>query len=354
MLSIILNHLQWYPSGLDWIAMRGSLLVSAAEGFFLISGIVLGIVRGRKLLDKPFRTAATLLVKRGLLLYVISVILALAFTLLGWWFFMDNPGLKPGIRTPDQSVGEVILGILSFQYLYGWADFLRLYSIFLLITPLALWLVRRGKWYIVLAASVGLWALYPLVPQTDIRTAELLMPLSWQLIFFGGFIIGFYWDVLAKRWQSVRQSIRQPVLYSILGVAATSLLADILIVTLDAARLLPAPISTWYQSIQPFFLKDELPLPRLLLFGLWFTLGFYLFSRFETPLRRYAGWLLFPFGLNSLYAYILHAVLLFFAHLIMPPQLATNFLLNLLGSLVILGIILFAIKRRVLFKVIPR
>jgi hypothetical protein len=52
LVSIILNHLQWYPNGLDWVAMRGSLLVSAAEGFFIISGILLGIVRGRKLADQ--------------------------------------------------------------------------------------------------------------------------------------------------------------------------------------------------------------------------------------------------------------------------------------------------------------
>ena len=56
MVSIILNHLQWYPSGFDIVAARGSLFVSAAEGFFIISGILLGIVRGRNMFQLPFKT----------------------------------------------------------------------------------------------------------------------------------------------------------------------------------------------------------------------------------------------------------------------------------------------------------
>lgn len=351
MISIILNHLQWYPNGLDWVAMRGTLLVSAAEGFFLISGIVLGIVRGRKLLDKPFREAAALLIKRGLLLYVVSVILALAFTFIGWWFFMDNPGLKDGIRPPDQPLGEVILGILSFRYLYGWADFLRLYSIFLLIAPLALWLLRRGKWYLVLAGSIGLWAIFPFIDQND----GLLMPLSWQLIFFSGFVIGFHWNDLTAKWKALRSSIRQPLLYITLAAATLTLALDLAICVLTTLHMLPTPIEDWYSTMRVlYFDKEALPLPRLIIFGLWFILGFYVFSRFESQIRRFAGWLLMPFGLNSLYAYILHAVLLFFAHLIIAPGTSKNIIVNAIGSVIILGIIYIAIKKRFLFTIIPR
>ena len=70
LIVILLDHLAYYPSGLDIFTGRGLLYISTAEGFFAISGLVLGIVRGRKLLNKPLRTAAKLLLKRSVQLYI--------------------------------------------------------------------------------------------------------------------------------------------------------------------------------------------------------------------------------------------------------------------------------------------
>ncbi len=354
MVSIILNHLQWYPNGLDWVAFRGSLLVSAAEGFFAISGIVLGIVRGAKLRSRPFREAAILLVKRGVLLYVVSVILALLFTLIGWWFFMDNPGLKAGIRPIDQPLNEVIMGILSFRYLYGWADFLRLYAIFLLISPMALWLLRKGLWYVLLAMSIGIWSLFPWAFEHTMHNQKILMILSWQLLFFGGMTIGYHWENITRWWKSLAGHVRRNILVPVLATAIITLAIDCLITVLRTFHLLPAEVSQWYSSLLPYFVKEELPLMRLILFGLWFILGFYVFSRFEKQIKKYAGWILLPFGHNSLYVYILHAIILFFAHLILPPEYATNFIINAIGTTLILSLIYLAVRKRFLFKIIPR
>lgn len=355
MVAIILNHLQWYPSGLDWVAMRGALLVSAAEGFFLLSGIVLGMVRGRKLLDKPFRVSATLLLKRGLLLYVTTVVLTFLFMVIGWLFFMDNPGLKPGIRPIDQPIGEVIMGILSFKYLYGWADFLRLYSIFIIASPLMLWLIRKNKWYIAAAISVGLWALFPWVHEHGDNSAEILMVLSWQLIFFAGMTIGFYWKQIMDGWQNLSNKVRKPIYATILFTAGATLLANIVIVSMDNLGIPSDAISSWYRSILPLFFKEELPLARLVLFGLWFMLGYFIIKKFESPIAKYFGWLLIPFGQNSLYVYILHAVLVFFAHtLLLPPDPNIPWPITGALSIVIIGIIHLAVRKRFLFKIIPR
>lgn len=354
MLSIIVNHLQWYPNGLDWVAFRGTLLVSAAEGFFLISGIVLGIVRGAKLHTKPFREAAILLLKRGALLYIVSVILALFFTFIGWWLFMDNPGLKPGIRPIDQPLNEVIMGILSFRYIYGWADFLRLYSIFILISPLALWLLRKNLWYVLIAISIGVWSLFPWALEHTKNTSEILMILSWQLVFFGGMTIGYHWDTLVKWWQSLTARIRQSILAPILVVAAVTLVIDASISVMQALNILPSPVGQWYTSLRPHFNKEELPIFRLLLFSLWFILGFYIFSKFERVIKKLFGWILLPFGHNSLYVYILHAIIIFFAHLIILPNQGPHLIINAIGTFIIIGIIYIAVRRKFLFKIIPR
>lgn len=354
LISIILNHLQWYPNLLDWVALRGSLLVSAAEGFFIISGILLGIVRGRSLIDQPFRVSALLVLKRGVKLYVTAIILMLLFTLVGW-LFLDNPGLKPGIRPIDQPLNEILFGALSLQYLYGWADFLRLYAIFLIMTPLALWLLRKGKWYIVALASCALWALFPVARTLTSNSAELLMPLSWQLIFFAGLIIGFHWIDLQRFWQKRKVKTRRLISIPILSLATITLAINAAVVLLIALGITPESVRVFYDTqLATTFSKDALTVPRLALFGLWFTLGLSLFIRYEKKIARWFGWILLPFGTNSLYVYILHAVLIFAAHLIIPAGTAKNILLNFLGSLIILGIIWYAVKKRFLFKVIPR
>lgn len=354
LVSIILNHLQWYPNLLDWVAARGTLLVSAAEGFFMISGILLGIVRGRKLADQPFRVSAMLVISRGLKLYIVAVILMLLFHFIGW-FFLDNPGLKPGIRPIDQPFGEILFGALSLQYLYGWADFLRLYAIFMLISPLAMWLLRKGRWYIVIASSIALWALFPLALAHTSKSAELLMPISWQLIFFTGLVIGYHWIDVQQWWQTRSRAFKRSLQIPTLSIAAATLLVNLYLVIAPNLGLLPASFNATYDVIHnTIFNKQELPWPRLILFGLWFTLGLTIFMRFEKGIQKWFGWLLMPFGTNSLYVYILHAVIIFIAHLFIAPDTSHNIIINLFGSLLVLSLIFVAVKTRFLFKIIPR
>lgn len=338
---------------MEWATFRGGLFVSTAEGFFLISGIVLGIVRGRKLLDAPFREAAKLLLVRGVQLYAISIILMLAFTFIGW-FFMDNPGLKPGIRPTDQPLLEIVIGALSFEYIYGWADFLRLYTIFLIMSPLVLWLLRKGKWYIALAGSIALWALYPHALETTRHSGEILMVLSWQLIFFIGLIIGFHWKDLTAWWEKRTLTARRSMLLPVVAIGAVTLVANIILVLLDTLGIAPEFARSIQHQYAALFNKEQMTLARLLLFGTWFILGFYVFHRFERWIVRWFGWILLPFGSNSLYVYIMHAIILFFAHLIMSPEAGSNIVLNTVGSCMIVLLILIAVYRKFLFKIIPR
>lgn len=352
LLAIILNHLYWYPNGFDWVAARGELFVTAAEGFFLISGIILGIVRGRKLIDKPFRIAALSLLKRGAQLYAASIILMLIFTLIGWWFFYENPGLKPGIRPIDEPFLAVLFGALSFDYIYGWADYLRLYAIFLLMSPLALWLLRKGKWYLLILGSLGLWLLFP-ESGTSARSDELLMPIAWQLIFFSGFTIGFYWKKLNEWWQGLGAVLRKRLVIGMVTAAVVTIVANIVVVFGKDVPGIGAQFAAIHKTLEPFFHKESLPLTRLFLFALWFSFGFWLFKRYEAFIVKWFGWLLLSFGQNSLYVYIIHAFVVFFAHLIML-QAGANFALNFIGTIVVLGLILLAVKTKFLMKIIPR
>ena len=349
LVAIILDHLAYYPNLLDWWSGRGNLFVSSAEGFFFISGIVLGIVRGAKLIDQPFWVSAKLLLKRGLQLYITAVVLMLFFTFVGW-LFLSNPGLKPGIRLPSENILDIIWGGLTFKYIYGWADYLRLYAIFILAAPAAVWLLRRRLWYILLAISIFIWSLYSTSP---LETAELSQIYSWQLIFFGGLIVGFYWKSIFNWWFKLSRFLRKITTITTVTIAAfTMLLGFILAYGTDLFHL-HASYKTAFEALNPFFTKESLPPTRLALFLIWFGAAFWLFWKFEKQIIAWFGWLFLIFGTNSLYIYTLQAFLVFFMHLIIAGA-TSSILLNLALSVTGVMIIWLAARTKFLMKIIPR
>jgi len=347
---ILFDHLQYYPSGLDFFTGRGILYVSTAEGFFVVSGIVLGIVRGLKLIDQPFIVGAKLLWKRSLQLYVTSIVLTLLFTLIGQ-LFVGNTGLKWGIYDDVHQWWQLLWDTVTLHYTYGWADFLRLYAIFIFFAPLALWLLRKGYWYILLAASFGIWCLYPYAPPAW----PFSQALSWQLIFFSGFIIGFHWEKITATWRKLSVRNRRIIGWSFVSAfVLTACISFVLVFGHELGGQLGASIDAAHHIIEQGYNKDRLPIPRIIIGTIWFWALFYLVRRFEAQIAHRTGWLFLRFGENSLYVYTISALIIFFAHLILPPRFTTNPLINLVVSLAALSLVLLAVKTKFLMKIIPR
>lgn len=352
LIVILLNHLAYYPSGLDFLTGRGLLYVSSAEGFFLISGIVLGIVRGRKLIEQPLKIAAKKLFKRSAQLYITSVILTLLFTFIGWFWFMNNPGLKFGIADPSTPLWQLVWQALTMQYTYVWADFLRYYAIFIFLTPIALWLLRRGRWYVVMIASAVIWWLYNLTPGGDIY-----VPISWQFVFFSGFSIGFYWPHITRFWRrTFTPRLRAVIGVVMCAVFAVTAAASAWLVFGDMFHLQPQ--EQIHRALNQYFNKDQLPIPRLILGTIWFWGLFWLVRRFETFIIRHLDWLIMPLGVNSLYVYTIESFVVFFFHLLIllpqPIHQLAPWYTNLTLSLLAIAIVWFMTTRKILFRIIPR
>jgi len=349
LIVILLNHLHYFPSGLEWFTGQSYLYTSTAEGFFLLSGIVLGLVRGAKLIDKPFKVARNLLLQRSVQLYLTSIILVLLFTFAGW-LFLGQPGLKYGIFEPTSgSPFELIWQTVTLQYAYGWADFLRMYALFILVSPLALWLLRRGLWYLVLAASFGIWLLYPFSPWP---AGELSNQISWQVIFFAGFIIGFHINTITTWWRRLAEHMRRMIIASTVSLAVLTLVINVFLVFGHDIAAIGPWLAEQNIAIGSHFNKDRMPIPRLLLFGLWFAALFFIFTRFEQAITKRLGWLLLPFGTNSLYVYIIESFVAFALLLIMP--LPGPWYINLVVSLISIGLVYAAVRTKFLMRVIPR
>lgn len=347
---ILFNHLEYYPNGVELLTGQSLLYASTAEGFFVVSGIVLGIVRGRKLLDQPFKVAAKLLWKRALQLYITSIVLTFLFTLIGQ-LFIGQPGLKYGIFTDWNHWWELLLHTINLSYTYGWADFLRMYAIFIFFAPFALWLLRKGLWYVLLGISLALWSLYPILPNTPV----IAQPFSWQLIFFGGFIIGFYWQDIIRTWRELSIKARKTIGWSVVGAfALTFVVTFAFVFGHHVGGSLGAQLDSLHHIVEQYFNKDRLPLARILLGSIWFWGLFYLARRYEAWLIKHTGWLLLTFGANSLYVYTISSFVVFAMSLIVAPPGLHNILLNLLLSLSALGIVYLATRTKFLMKIIPR
>lgn len=358
---IILDHLSYFPNGLVFISGDSRLYVTAAEGFFIISGLVLGIVRGAKLTERSFRYAAKLIWRRSFMLYLTSIIITILSIAIGW-HFVGNDGVKSPLPPLDSNIFSLFWRIVTLQEFYGWADYLRLYAIFLALTPAVLWLLRRGKWYIVLTVSTLVWLLTPK------PVNEFTQPFTWQFIFFIAFTLGFYSPQIKSWWNSLSAKTRRRTKTVIFTMFIITFIANVF-----AEFFAPAlndNLSTAINNFRPIlaasFDKLALTPARVAMSLLWFIGFFMIFQRFEKQIKRYLGWLLIPFGTNSLYVYSIHAFVVMGAHLIVNPQYGApasyfnsfdrlaEVPQNLALSILVIAIIYLAVRTKFLMKIIPR
>ena len=358
---IILDHLSYFPNGLVFISGDSRLYVTAAEGFFIISGLVLGIVRGAKLTERSFRYAAKLIWRRSFMLYLTSIIITILSIAIGW-HFVGNDGVKSPLPPLDSNIFSLFWRIVTLQEFYGWADYLRLYAIFLALTPAALWLLRRGKWYIVLTVSTLVWLLTPK------PVNEFTQPFTWQFIFFIAFTLGFYSPQIKSWWNSLSAKTRRRTKTIVFTVFIITFIANVFAEFF--APVLNDNLSIAINSFRPIlaasFDKLALTPARVAMSLLWFIGFFMIFQRFEKQIKRYLGWLLIPFVTNSLYVYSIHAFVVMGAHLIVNPQYGApasyfnsfdrlaEIPQNLALSILVIAIIYLAVRTKFLMKIIPR
>lgn len=358
---IILDHLSYFPNGFSFITGDSRLFVTAAEGFFLVSGIVLGIVRGYKLIDVSFWTVTKKLWFRAFTLYLTSIVIIILSLFISWQF-IGNDGVKSPLPSSSTPFGELLWNIITLREFYGWADYLRFYAIFLFISPLWMWLLRRGWWYIGITISVAIWAVVPR-PVT-----ELLQPLTWQLLFFIALTIGFYLPKI-NEWRNELPKLTWNIIHKVLMMLFVVTLALNVYAEFIAPALsdsISIATTSAHQSLVPSFFKNNLSLERLALAFLWFYGFFAIVRRYEKQFARYLGWLLIPFGVNSLYVYSVHAFVIMAFHLVVNPRYGDpaayltswdrmpEIPRNMALSILALGIVYLMVKTKFLMKIIPR
>lgn len=300
-LIIIVDHLWRWPNLFQYVSGRGELWVSAAEGFVIISGLLVGYIHGRKGLKKPFGEVATKLILRGALLYLWTVITAFLFVAASWYLtYRSNIAFIP---YGNGDWMTVILDTLTLHYAHQLTHFLYLYAIFLVISPVVIWLLRQGLWWVTASVSTAAWL---------IGTILGIEWLQWQILFFVPATTGYYLD------QMIAYSRRIPY-----AVTTTAMLITLSSIVVSAIIILPHDPGSYARAV---FSKEPMALARILLAFLWFVALAWLFNKLLPLLEKCVGWLLLPFGTRSLTAYIVHGFILMAIALLFPPS--TSWLLN--------------------------
>lgn len=291
---IIADHLSRWPSIFGLFSGHALLWVTAAEGFVIISGLLVGYIRGFKNRSQSLKQISAKLLHRAGILYLWSVLASLFYTAVLW--YLPLKGGSPGLDFDSPSdILNLLTQTASLKSTYVWVHFLTLYAVFLAVAPIAVWMLRQGKAWIVIATSL---AVLILGWQTHIET------LQWQALFFIPSAIGYHLEDIRTWWQklpSPRRRLTQVAIW--LLTASTIILSTI-------ATFHPAVIGSLADSLNSLFAKDTISIYRLLMAFLWFTGYLLLFNTLSKYIGRWLGWLLEPIGSHSLTAYILHGLTL--------------------------------------------
>ena len=335
---IIIDHMWRFPSLGALLSGQAKLWMTAAEGFVIISGFLIGYIRGSKGLRLPFSSIARTLALRSLLLYCWLIIASLFYVWIEWFDVVRSMPYTPTAVAGVRDWGSMLTSIATFDHTHTWVHFLYLYAIFLALSIPVVWLLRKKLPWVV---AIGSLVFYLIGLSSDIEW------LKWQVIFFIPSIVGFYFDAIRAKWNQLgKNKQRQLSLYLFLVVLSTLLIS---IVSVFLPELLPS--SSVAQLEKLFLIESFLPL-RVMIAFVWF-LGIAMLFSYLTPwVKRYTYGVLEYIGTHSLTAYIAHGLIICLVNLFLPDStsILVNTAYNLIAILAVYAFIRMPIVRDVLPK----
>ncbi len=335
---IIIDHLWRFPSLWSIFTGEARLWVTAAEGFIIISGFLIGYVRGYKGVKLTFVDVAKKLAARSGLLYLWVLLGSFIYAAIDWYVEVVPNVPSPTVQPYNWL--EYIWRVVTLQEASLWVYFLLFYAVFIMVAIPFVWLLRHGLWRVATFASV---LLYAIGISYDIEI------LKWQLVFFAPALAGFYFAPLQAWWHARREQVRSAISYA--SIVSTIVLLFVSFVSVTQTWL-PPELS---HNLNTVF-DNELMSPARVLFAFVVFLGYALLFEKLLPIltTKWFGILQY-FGTHSLTAYIAHGLILcavntFLAFVQLPNELFTNTLIGLVTVLLVYGFI------RIPFvaKVIPR
>jgi len=342
LIVILCDHLALYPSIFDAASGRALLWVTAAEGFFFISGLLVGLTRRGLFERRGLGAVMRKLWSRALKLYVATIVLTVLFSNLGYWLDAQHvAGVKTGLVYFDGPL-QLIGHAASFDYSYGYTDFLIYYVIYLLLSPAIIWLLTKRRGWLGVAGLCGLlW-----LGKFGVNDPKVIQYLTWGTYFFAGTTLGYHYQTIIQRWRDTptqkRRAWRRRVVWWAGATAVVSVVATF-----------GGPVAGYISRLPGYdllFSYNRGGLLRPAIFALWFAALWVVVRRYQAAIIRRAGHLLVPLGQRSLYVYIIESFIVFALPLAgLPSQFVVNSLLDITA----IATIWLAARYHILGRIIP-
>ncbi len=294
-------------------------LTTGAEGFVILSGFMLGMLNRARLNKVVLLTVSWGLYLRAWKIYRVNIIIILSFLGLAYIPFINVfevthftdrfSGTSWSLYPVTPQIKETWFNIVLYlQIGPHQTQILGLYIFLLLLSPLFLAMLQKGKvlWLLSLSLLVyGCWQRWP--ARVTAAEFEFAFPLlAWQFIFVLGMSCGWYKEELISfaRTPPGKVAVTAMVLVALmLGFVAQNHTNPFMPPALLMHTISPADFNAFYHT---WAAKNGLGPIRVLNDICLMVTVYLLLTWGWQPIYRLAGWFLIPLGQRSLYTFILH------------------------------------------------
>jgi hypothetical protein len=344
---VIVDHSR-RSSLLSWFSYQRFWVVTAAEVFVVLSGIVLGTVYGARLVRYGTMSVTRRLLRRALILYLAFI--AVTISILGLALIgIDvsavaawDPTAITWFMDPRTMTAHDWVSLLTLRYGPWPFEIVGLYVCLVVVAVPCLIALSTVGWRPLLAVSWAVYLGYRLWPhQVTAAEFEATFPiLAWQLLFVHGIVIGYFRD----RIGTIVARVPKPVPVAIVLACAAFMGFALSNPAIDGPAWLrwrlvsPQAFASLYEH---YFSLSDLGIGRILNLAVALPTGYALLAwRRVQVLTGPVQALLVTLGRGSLGAFVLHVYgLLLLAHLPESDQLWINTLVQVLLIVAIAGLL---------------
>ncbi len=371
---VVVNHLGM-ASLFQLLTQEAVGFVSGAELFVLFSGLVVGMVYGPKA-KEDFGRVVDLTSRRAGKLYLTALAVLVGVFLLSLLPFFHTEALTTFVdqgtggaghsgagRTYDLYAGmsslfqfpvppQVLPAIVLLQFGPWQFNVMGLYVVLLLVSPLILAALNRGKAVWVLGVTLAVYAVgtvtrFRVLPSQFEDSFPLLV---WQLLFVLGLVAGYYRRIIIA-WLSKHTWVVVACTAAAFALAFLSWGNPYLANNYDV-RLALMPDTAYRSMYDALFGRTYLAPGRLLNVMVLVVAAYAFLSAYWKPVQRALGWFLIPLGRATLYVFIMHVLLIAVVANI-PALQQQSIFLNTAAYAVVLGLLWVMVRTRFLFRIIP-
>jgi len=367
MLILISVHINM-TSAYNYVSWERFGVVTGAEGFVLLSGLILGMLSRMRMDHDGFGSTANKQFNRAFLLYRTSLVVIFSVLLINFIPFIDAKeamtftthagkvyNLYPDLSKFAQYHDIIIAKFFMLKYGPHQFQILGLYVVLLMFSPFILWLLSKKRVGLVLALS---WIVYFGNNGFHARPSgaqfEYAFPiLTWQILFVHGLVIGYYRNEIWNFFHSKKGAVAFGSIFVLfLGFLFFTYNNPIPQIP-DYLKLHFIEPQTFRTIYNDFFPKNTLGIGRLINDFAVLVVSYAMLTYMWKPINRLFGWFFIPIGQASLYVFILHV----YACIAMGNTTlfgGDDFWMNTFGHTLVFIWMWLMVKYKVLFNIIAR